>query len=121
MLHFSYLAARMKSRSFIFRCAAFLLILVFSQKAGAGLFLHNLLHSPSAYNKGPQRENEKGKDFSYNCTCIDDFLMPFNDEEKPVLFSPGLNFTIPVTFYKELIPFRSSIFSSLRGPPTILL
>lgn len=111
----------MKGRSFTLRCAAFLLILVFSQKAGAGLFLHNLLHTPSANNKAPQQENEKGKDFRYNCTCIDDFLMPFNEEEEPVYFNPVLNFTIPVIFYKELIPFRTSIFSSLRGPPGNLL
>jgi hypothetical protein len=107
----------MKRRPFILRCAAFLLILVFSQKAGTGLFLHNLLHSPAADNKIPEQGNEKSKDFSYNCICIDDFLMPFAETEVPVYAQPVLAISVPFTFFENNIPFHTTIFSSLRGPP----
>ncbi|MBK7561872.1 MAG: hypothetical protein IPQ06_02510 [Chitinophagaceae bacterium] len=111
----------MKGRPFILRVAAFLLVLVFSQKAGTGLFLHNLFHSILVNHNTPQPENEKGKDFSYNCTCIDDFLMPFDETEKPVCSQPVLDPRIPVAFLEEPIPFHTSIFSLLRGPPAYWL
>lgn len=107
----------MKGRPFILRCAAFFLILVFSQKAGAGLFLHNLLHGTSSNNRVPQQENEKSKDLSYTCSCIDDFLMPFTETEEPSYSQPVLTFVIPVTFFEGLIPFHTSILFFLRGPP----
>ena len=109
----------MKSRPFILRCAAFLLILVFSQKAGAGLFLHNLFHSTTADNKVPEQDNEKNTGFSYNCTCIDDFLMPFDGSEEIVYSAPVSNWIAPDTFFEDRIPFYTSILSSPRGPPAI--
>jgi hypothetical protein len=108
----------MRSRPFILRCVAFLLILVFSQKAGAGLFLHNLFHNTTANSKTQEQGNEKGKDFSYNCTCIDDFLMPFAEAEKVVYAQPPLIPATPFTFFEDNIPFHTPIFSCLRGPPT---
>src|SRR5258706_9457382 len=107
----------MRSRPFILRCAAFLLILVFSQKAGAGLFLHNLFHSTTANNKIPGQENEKSKEFNYNCTCIDDFMMPFDGSEEPVYSPPVSTRIIPETFFEDRIPFYNSILSTPRGPP----
>jgi hypothetical protein len=108
----------MRNRPFILRCAAFLLILVFSQKAGAGLFLHNILHNNAANNKAPGHGNEKSTELSYNCTCIADFLIPFAEAEEPVFSQPILSLAIPVTFFEDNIPFRTPVFSSLRGPPT---
>ena len=107
----------MRSRPFILRFAAFLLILVFSQKAGAGLFLHNLLHNTASNNKIPEQENKKNKGLSYNCTCIDDFLMPFAEAEDPVYAQPVLTIVVPFTFFEDNIPFHTPVFSSLRGPP----
>jgi hypothetical protein len=107
----------MKSRPFILRCAAFLLILVFSQKAGAGLLLHNLLHTTTENSKIPEQEDEKSKEFSYSCTCVDDFLMPFAEAEVPVYAQPVLAISVPFTFFENNIPFHTTIFSSLRGPP----
>ena len=117
MLQFLLSCAGMRSRPFILRCAAFLLILVFSQKAGAGLFLHNLLHSTTASNKFPGQENEKSTGLSYNCTCIDDFMMPFDGSEEPVYSPPVTNPIAPDTFFENRIPFYTSIASYLRGPP----
>jgi hypothetical protein len=117
MLQFLLSCAGMRSRPFILRCAAFLLILVFSQKAGAGLFLHNLFHSTVSSNQVPGQEHEKSTGFSYNCTCIDDFLMPFDGSEEPVYSTPVTNRIAPDTFFEDRIPFHTSIISYLRGPP----
>jgi hypothetical protein len=107
----------MKGRSFILRCTAFFLILVFSQKSGAGLFLHSLLHSPKTISEFPVKENEKGKGLEYACACMDDFLMPFDEATEPVCSLPVLTPAIPFTFFEGDIPFHTSIFSFLRGPP----
>jgi hypothetical protein len=117
MLQFLLSCAGMRSRPFILRCAAFFLILVFAQKAGAGLFLHNLLHSNIASNKIPGQENEKNRGFRYNCTCIDDFLMPFDGSEEPVYAPPVSHWIAPGTFFEDRIPFYTPILSSPRGPP----
>lgn len=106
----------MKGRSFILRCAAFFLLLVFSQKAGAGLLLHNLFHSRAATEEEKGKANETG----YNCTCIDDFLMPFDEAGQPVYNHPVSNHSISLTFFKAHIPFIIPVLSLLRGPPTVI-
>ena len=111
----------MRKRSLILRCAAFLLILVFSQKAGAGLFLHNLLHKTSTNTKTPGQENEKSNELSFNCNCIDDFLIPFAEAEVAVCPEPVLTHVIPFIFFEDHIPFHTTIFSPLRGPPANLV
>jgi hypothetical protein len=107
----------MKARPFILRCAAFLLIIIFSQKAGTGLFIHNLLHADAATKQLPSGENSQGNSISYACNCIDDFLMPFVETEEPVCFQSFSTPVTPVIFYKDEIPFHPVILSSLRGPP----
>ena len=107
----------MENRPFILRCAAFLLILAFSQKAGTGLLLHNLFHSTTENTKIPGQENEKGKQLGYNCTCIDDFLMPFAEAEQPICSQPVSDHSAIFIIDEETIPFYTSILSFLRGPP----
>lgn len=119
MLQIHYLAAFMKGRTIIFRFATFLLLLIFSQKVGAGLFLHDLLHTANA--KYPLQEKGTGKDIAYACNCIDDFLTPFIETDEPVAFTTILLHTTPVDFFKEDLVFTSRIFSSLRGPPSRML
>jgi hypothetical protein len=109
--------ACMRSRPFILRCAAFLLILVFSQKAGAGLFVHNLLHSGNTAKEFPVKQHDNSKELSYSCTCIDDFLLPFNGNEEQVYFPPVSNPKVPDTIFEDRIPFHASILFFLRGPP----
>lgn len=121
MLQIHYLATLMKGRSIIFRFATFLLLLIFSQKVGAGLFLHDLLHTANANSKNPLQEKENGKDIAYACNCIDDFLTPFIETDEPVVFADVLLHVTPVNFFKEDIFFTSRIFSSLRGPPSLML
>ena len=57
---------------------------------------------------------------SYNCSCIDDFSMPFAEDAEKVsqpisVIKP--EFSSPDKF---LIPPSSTIFYSLRAPPSIL-
>jgi hypothetical protein len=116
MLHFLLSCVSMRARPFILRCATILLILVFSQKSGAGLFFHNLLHaSNSKQISGKQHDNSN--ELSYVCTCIDDFLMPFDGSEEQVYSPPVSNWIVPDSFFEARIPFTTSILSSPRGPP----
>jgi hypothetical protein len=111
----------MRSCPFILRCSAFLLIVVFSQKTGAGLIFHNLLHTSNTTNESPANQSENGIGFSYACSCVDDFLTPFVEAEEPAgtqLISDPL---IPVVSFEDQIPFSTTIYSPLRGPPAKLL
>ncbi|MEI9944451.1 MAG: hypothetical protein WDN26_09570 [Chitinophagaceae bacterium] len=108
----------MQKRSFILRSAAFFLVLIFSQKAGTGLFLHNLLHTKSA-KEVPHQQNKN--DLNYACTCVDDFLTPFTETEEFVCIQNISEHVIPVTFFEARISFRAPVHSSLRGPPANIL
>jgi len=119
MLQFLLSCAGMRTRPFILRCAAFLLILVFAEKTGAGLFVHNLLHCSSSNNNIPG--HEKGQDIRINCNCVDDFLIPFAEAEVSVIPQPALTLLIPFTIFEDNISFHTAVFSSLRGPPADIL
>ena len=106
----------MKGRSFILRFAAFFLLLVFSQKAGAGLFYHDLFHKISSAELPAGHQ----KEISYNCTCIDDFLMPFTGSETSVFTVPVSDYSIKVEIFVSRLAFQTSIQSSLRGPPAYI-
>jgi hypothetical protein len=105
----------MRYRAILLRWAAFLLILVFSQKSGAGLFLHNFLHSGSFAEEAP--DNKATQAVNYGCTCIDDFLTPIEgtlvlsfDNPRPVIL-------INSSFVKDITPFAILDLPALRGPP----
>lgn len=107
----------MRGRPFILRFTAFFLLLVFSQKAGAGFYLHNFFHSNVATDKKSSPEHEENKDVNYSCTCVDDLLMPFTEAEVAAYSLPIVSITTPLTFFKEDILFYSLVRSLLRGPP----
>lgn len=107
----------MKARPFILRLAAFFLIIVFSQKAGTGLFLHNWLHTSNSRTASSPDENKQGNEINYSCSCIDDFLLPFDEAVEPV-YTPFVSVPeTPVSFYYNETPFHSPELSFLRGPP----
>jgi hypothetical protein len=93
--------------------------LIFSLKSGAGLFLHNFLHSGNPVHEAPLTDDTKT--LNYGCTCIDDFLMPFDETSDPVFFHPGFHITNPTSVFSDDIPFCISFYSSLRGPPVVSL
>ena len=93
------------------------MLIVFSQKAGAGLFLHNLLHTASTSPDRTAQGDEEQQGFNYNCSCADDFMMPFTSSDE-IIFAVPLTVTpTPVNFFTEAVLFSTAIFSSLRGPP----
>lgn len=118
---FYYLATSMKARRFILRCASFALLLVFSQKVGVGLFLHNLFHNQDISRPFQPLQKEGSKEISFACNCIDDFLMPFTEAEETVLPTPATGYEMPVSFFRASTFFRPVISSALRGPPALVL
>lgn len=115
MLHFYYLADCMKHRGIILSCIAVFLMLIFSLKSGAGLFLHNFLHTGNPAHEAPLTEDTKT--VNYGCTCIDDFLMPFDETVNPVFSRLCSHIPITTSLFRDDIPFCILVFSSLRGPP----
>lgn len=109
----------MRGRSFILRCLTFLLLLVFSQKIGVGLFLHNLLHKETAV--GKFSNNSTNKEVSFACNCIDDFLMPLEEAEEPVVFPAIIVHQAHEPFFETIITDNSPLHFSLRGPPASIL
>jgi hypothetical protein len=105
----------MKRPSFILRIVAFVLIILFSQKTGAGLFYHNLFHTKAG------TEMPADKNQGYSCSCIDDFLMPF--EEATVAIDPIICIQ-PLTTsqaFNDDPSFRFILSPLLRGPPSYIL
>jgi hypothetical protein len=106
----------MKRPSLILRLSAFLLLAVFSQKMGGGLLVHNLLHTQTSKTSQP---DDKNKDISYACSCVDDFLMPFDEVTEPQFIAQSAFLNSQYSFYSsEVYRYRTFHFSR-RGPPSI--
>jgi hypothetical protein len=104
----------MKIKRFIQKGVAIILLLVFSQKMGGGLYLHNWLHSGNC-KQTPLTGSTNI--VSYSCNCIDDFSMPFAEPVVDVL--PSIVFphqVFPFSYTPE-ISFSFRFFNSLRAPP----
>ena len=110
----------MKSDSFSKKGITFLLLLIFFQQMGAGLFVHNLVHDRQD-EPVPAEQKENGREINFACKCIDDFLMPFvADDQRPVLKKPGM----AVSTYDDYVESAfliSLTISSLRGPPVFIV
>jgi len=107
----------MKPNRLIQKIFAIILLFVFSQKAVVGLYLHNWLHVTNSEHSSsnPIAPNVT----SYTCNCADDFSMPFTESSACInqtISSPEAEF---IGFHKFLVPFTSTFFYSLRGPPVI--
>jgi len=108
----------MKGNSLTRRGITFLLLLIFFQQMGAGLFVHNLVHEDQS-GQSPVEQKES-KEINFACRCVDDFLMPFvTGDEAPVLQKLVI-YAKAVDAYTEPIYFTSLIISSLRGPPVFI-
>lgn len=109
----------MKARPLILRCTAFFMMLIFAQKSWAGLFIHNELHS-NTENKFPGKQEGQDNRLSFNCTCVDDFLMPLDKIAIPVYFQSPLIPTVRGIYLKDELLYTLLLFSSLRGPPSCI-
>ncbi len=107
----------MRHNNSIRRGISLLLLLVFFQQIGAGLFIHNLLHDKKQLVETQAKKHGNAKEISFACSCVDNFLMPFIDTDEPVVTHPPSVYSKPGDTVDEPVYFTSLIFSSLRGPP----
>lgn len=120
MLHFPTLAALMNYRSFIVRCAAVFLLLVFSQKTGIDLLLHNALHTAKVSEKTPGQK-DRDNTVNYSCSCIDNFLTPYIETDEPAVAIVVKTEVIIHECLPAQLSLRSLTYVDLRGPPAIML
>jgi hypothetical protein len=107
----------MRSNRLIVKSIAILLLLVFSQKIGLGIHLHNWLH---INNCKPSSSQPAANTISYNCNCIDDFSMPFAEpatEVATIISIPHQSF---ISFYIQPLSIFFPVYNSLRAPPVFL-
>jgi hypothetical protein len=104
----------MKATRLIRKCFAIALLLVFSQKIGGGLYLHNWLH---AKNFQQPFQSTGAHVTGYSCNCVDEFSMPFigAPEKLPQIIAPIQ--CEHFVSYKLAIPFSTHRYYLLRGPP----
>ena len=116
---FPFLCTVVKARTLTKRGITFLLLLIYFQQMGAGLFVHNLVHD-NKNDQSPIEQRENGREINFTCKCIDDFLMPFvADDQLPVLKKPDL-VLFSYNIYTEST-YHTSLFTSLlRGPPAFI-
>src|SRR5688572_14263055 len=110
----------MRSNSIIRRGIAIFLLLVFFQQMGAGLFIHNLLHDKAPASQSPEKDNEGATEINFACSCVDNFLMPFDEATEPAIIQKPYTWSKPADAYSEQVYFRSLHFSALRGPPVFI-
>ena len=110
----------MRPNSVIKRGLAVLLLLVFFQQMGAGLFVHNLLHDNATTGQSPVKKNEGDKELSFACSCVDNFVMPFVEADSPAITKVVAIHPAPVNGFIEQPCHVSLFFPSLRGPPAYI-
>jgi len=105
----------MKPTRFIQKSFAIILLILFVQKIGVELYLHNWLHTANYRQPSPHIPGNNV--VGYSCNCIDDFSMPFTETAEPLsqaIFPTHVEFIALAEFSVS----SSSIFyHSLRGPP----
>jgi hypothetical protein len=99
------------------KITAVLLIIVFIQKMGLGLFLHAWLHEqPFGITNDPK--NPVTHLQQIRCTCIEDAMIPFAVTAASIIISSPIKY-----FFNYSNPFRvlyssaKKIYYGLRGPP----
>ena len=107
----------MTGNRIITKLTALLLMLVFSQKMGMSLYLHNWLHAPKQHSTSSTPLS--GQEIQFACGCINDFNLPFTETTVPALEVPVITVTRPQGAPVFTIPAVFKYFHSLRAPPTI--
>ena len=108
----------MKLNRLITKSLAIFLLLVFSQKIGVGIYLHNWLHLKNYKQSLPQSEG--GVAIKYTCNCIDDFSMPLTETSIDELHPITTFYTTVYTFYTQSPYFSFQAYASLRAPPVLI-
>src|SRR4030095_13698838 len=104
----------MKANRLIRKFFAVALLLVFSQKIGGGLYLHNWLH---AKNFQQPFQSATAHVTGYSCNCADEFSVPFIDAPEKLPQIIAATECEHFASYKLVIPISTRRYSLLRGPP----
>lgn len=105
----------MTGNRLITKLTTILLILVFSQKMGVSLYLHNWLHAPKQHSTSSQPLSSQ--EIQFACGCINDFNLPFTETTVPSIEAPVTTVNRPYTVPVFSIPTVFKYFHSLRAPP----
>jgi len=107
----------MTGNRIITKLTTLLLILVFSQKMGMSLYLHNWLHASKQHS--PSSKPLSGQEIQFACGCINDFNLPLTETTIPVLQVPVTTVNTPHVAPVFSIPAVFKYYHSLRAPPTV--
>ena len=108
----------MNPNRLIVKVFAIILLVVFSQKIGVGLFLHNWLHVKNCSQSSSQPGAANA--VNYNCNCIDDFSMPFAEPVTETISFIAIAHQSFVSFYTQPLSVFFPVYNSLRAPPALL-
>lgn len=108
----------MRFRQVLLKWGVVFLVILLVQKTGGSLFLHNIFHNSGV--KEYPLNDDKGKEISYACSCVDDFLAPFEESGTIELDTPRLAHVAYFINDGEGISAKAVLLASLRGPPAQL-
>ncbi|WP_205511217.1 hypothetical protein [Longitalea arenae] len=107
----------MTGKRIITKLSTVLLILLFSQKMGMSLHLHNWLHAPGKHNTPSKPISSQ--EIQFACGCINDFNLPFTETTVPAITPPVAVKNPPQAAPVFSIPAVYKYFHSLRAPPVL--
>lgn len=117
MLQIPLLLYLMRGNRIITKLTTLVLILVFSQKMGMSLFLHNWLHASSQHTTSSSSNPLSEQEIQFTCGCINDFNLPFTETIVPELPAPVITVHKPHSEPVYSFPAVTKYFRSLRAPP----
>src|SRR5436190_6490193 len=107
----------MKSTRLIQTSFAIFFLLLFAQKIGVGLYLHNWFHTNKYEKSLPQTPAKNAA--SYSCNCIDDFSMPLAEPVFEIKSTIGVQDQVFLSLPISSFSFSFPSFNSLRAPPAM--
>ncbi len=108
----------MRGNRIITKLTSLVLILVFSQKMGMSLFLHNWLHASKQH--ASSSKPISSQELQLACGCINDFNLPLAETSIPEIQAPVIIMHKPHTEPVFVIPAVNKYFHSLRAPPQLI-
>ena len=107
----------MTGNRFITKLTTLVFMLVFSQKMGMSLYLHNWLHAATQHSTSS--EPVTSQEIQFACGCINDFNLPFIETIVPDIQAPVIAVNRPHATPAFSIPVIYKYYHSLRAPPKI--
>jgi hypothetical protein len=96
------------------KIAAVFLLLVFTQKAGLRLWMHNWFHESKI---GQTRSAPGSENLQLKCDCFDDAMMPLLETPPFIVPAPIRQFaTLTVARHSPILS-ADKVYYSLKGPP----